>query len=274
MKKLIFLLLGTCLPLMAQFSFSVRLEPKLPKFNKIMVKKNDVTNIGISLHTKDASSVNGPVQSKKYTFKLDKANAYTVFFLDTTAGSLGHFERYVRKLEVKHGDVLKLAATDLKTPDVDFAESPVGEMKYDPNAIQQVGVPEIDSNNKTAETKHAPPLEDKIELIVDEKAKANEDLVKYIKTNFAPRLKAQADTLRGRFNLVFIVEKDGIAALQKVHDMKRVDMLSNIEDRGFVEEIERLVVAFNKTYTWTPALKQGKAVKSKAVINLVFGRDQ
>ncbi|HTF80126.1 MAG TPA: hypothetical protein VL947_00320, partial [Cytophagales bacterium] len=140
----------------------------------------------------------------------------------------------------------------------------------DPNAQVQ------GNNDEYKEPVVEPPKEEKIELIVDEKATYSGNHIEFFKTNFnKPRL-AQANGVGGKFKVMLTIDSEGRVLERKVLDLKKVDIIdaASGETYGFVKEIERVLDLMSKEGNWTPAKKGGKAVKSKLSFDLDFRVEQ
>lgn len=169
-------------------------------------------------------------------------------------------------------------------PDEKVEEDPPTKKEMETTAIadkKQDGVDDpnanLGSNNDYKEPEPEPvKVEEKVELIVDEKATYAGNHIEFFKTNFnKPRL-AQANGIGGKFKVMLTIDSEGRVLEKKVLDLKKVDIIdpATNETYGFVKEIDRVLDLMSKEGKWTPAKKGGKAVKSKLSFDLDFRVEQ
>ncbi len=125
------------------------------------------------------------------------------------------------------------------------------------------------------ETVPEPLIGDKLELVVDEKAKPSADIQKFVLENFNKELRKKIDSSFTNAKLIvsLIIEKTGKVSETKIIDIKKIDIDPyNGTTLGFVTELTRVIEAYNTANPWIPARKNGTSVKSKYKFDIILNK--
>lgn len=112
-----------------------------------------------------------------------------------------------------------------------------------------------------------PPVEEKIELIVDEKPSYSGSHIEFISVNYQRPRMAQNANVGGIFKVILTIDKEGRLIDRKIADPKKADLIDpknpGAGSYGIVKELERVIDLMAKEGSFVPAKKGGKPVKAK-----------
>lgn len=159
-----------------------------------------------------------------------------------------------------------------RNEDVHEDPPPIDSMKTNTVSTKtQDGVrdPKLDEETETKDPEPVKEVvvEDKLELIVDEKPSYEGNHIEFFMINYQKPRMADNAGVGGIFKVMLTIDREGRLVEKKVIDPKKVDLIDPKDPKGetygIVKEIERVIDLMAKQGKFKPAKKGGNAVKSK-----------